>query len=191
MARIKKENLPKLKTSLMHRETEQQYHAWLLYNETGSIERLLRAWERIHQGYSKDTPEIEGLRDRLNKPPALDTLKDWSRKYQWVNRTELLLSEEMAQQKLKVDRFRAKRKFLVTDILMSKMTKLQKQARTETATVPEVKYLWEMHRTEFGESTGKTEVTHHIDESEQVPPSQEEVELGKQIDELIEKHYEQ
>lgn len=58
MTRIKKENLPELKTSLMHGETEQQYHAWLLYNETGSLEKLLRAWERVCQGYANDMPEF-------------------------------------------------------------------------------------------------------------------------------------
>jgi len=174
----------------MHGETAQQYHAWLLYNETGSLEKLLRAWERIYQGYANDMPEIAGLRDKLNKSPALITLKLWCKKYQWVNRTEQLLAEEMAHLKEKTDKFRAKRKYLVTDILMTKMTKLQKQARTETATVAELKYLWEMHRTEFGESTGKTEVTHRIDESEQVPPDQEENEVGKQIDQVIKKHYE-
>lgn len=173
----------------MRGETEQQYHAWLLYNETGSIERLLRAWQKVHQGYISDTSEIAGLRDRLNKPASLDAIRNWCRKFQWVKRTELLITEEMEQQKLKVERFRARRKFLVTDILMTKMNKLQKQARSESATVPEVKYLWEMHRTEFGESTGKTEVTHRIDESEQTPPDKEENEVGKEIDRVIKKHY--
>lgn len=175
----------------MHGETEQQYHAWLLYNETGSLAVLLRTWERLHQGYTNPTPEIEGLRGKLNQPPTLDTLKNWSRKYQWVNRTELILAEEMEKIKLKTERFRIKRKYLVTDLLITKINKLQQQARSEPSSVLEVKYLWDMHRTEFGESTGKTEVTHRIDESEQKPPTSEENKLGQEIDQLIKKHYEQ
>lgn len=191
MAKKKPQKLPELTTSLMHGETEQQYHGWLLYNETGSLEKLLRAWVKIYQGYANDMPEIGGLRDKLNKPPALITLKTWCKKFQWVARTEMLLAEEMEHLKQKTEKFRAKRKFLVTDILMTKMTKLQKQARTEATSVLEIKYLWDMHRTEFGESTGKTEITHRIDESEQKPPTSEENKLGQEIDQLIKKHYEQ
>lgn len=187
--RIDKKNLPPLTTSLMREETEQQYHAWLLYNETGSLSNLLRTWQRLHQGYTNPTPEIEGIRGKLNQPPAPDTLKNWCRKYQWVKRTELLLAEEMAHLKEKAERFRAKRKFFLTDILISKMTKLQKQARIETSTVPEVRSLWEMHRTEFDESTGKTTISHVIDESEQVPPTSEDQELGREINTAIKKYY--
>lgn len=173
----------------MHGETEQQYHAWLLYNETGSLEKLLRAWERICQGYANDMPEIGGLRDKLNKPPALITLKNWCRKYQWVNRTEQLLAEEMARLKDKTERFRLKRKYLVTDVLISKMTKLQKQARVESTNVPEVRSLWEMHRTEFDETTSKSDVSHHINEAEQYPPTEDEIKLGREMNELIKRHY--
>lgn len=188
-----KKNKPRkqleLTVSKMPGETEQQYAAWLLYCDTGSFNRLLKAWEGLLQNFSNTSPEIEGLRNRLNQPVSRRTIETWAKKYRWVERTDLRLEEELAELKHRTDKFRQKRKFLITDLLISKLTKLQKQARNEDATVLDIKYLWEMHRTEFGESTGKTEVTHRIDESEQVPPTDEEKEIGKEIDEVIKKHY--
>lgn len=172
-------------------ETEQQYSAWLLYCETGSFNRLLKAWEGLLQNYSNTTPELEGLRNNLQKPVCRKSIQTWSKKYRWVERTELRLEEELAELKHRTDKFRLKRKFLVTDVLISKLQKLKKQANTDDATVLDIKYLWEMHRTEFGETTSKTEVTHRIDESEQYPPDQDENEIGIEIDKLIKNHYEQ
>jgi len=69
------------------------------------------------------------------------------------------------------------------------MAKLQKQAKTQDVSVLEIKYLWEMHRTEWGESSAKTEVRHSIDESEQAPPNPEEDQIGGEIDLVIKRHY--
>ena len=54
----------------------------------------------------------------------------------------------------------------------------------EPATVQEVKVLWEMHRTEFGESIGKHQIVGGIDESEQKPLTPEEEELSKEMTKL-------
>jgi len=186
MAKKKDKKQLKLTTSKMPAETEQQYAAWLLYCEAGSIKKLLDVWEKVGQVLGEAGVDFAY---RLGKKPSDTTIETWSKKYQWVARTDLRLEEELAELKEKADRFRKKRKFLITDILIQKMTKLQKQARTQDVSVLEIKYLWEMHRTEWGESTGKTEVRHSIDESEQEPPNPEENEVGKEIDQVIKKHY--
>ena len=57
----------------------------------------------------------------------------------------------------------------------------------EGSTVDEIKKLWEMFRTEMGESLGKHELS--IKEEEQKPPTAEEEELGLAIDETIKDFY--
>ncbi|MBP9781032.1 hypothetical protein KBC89_00060 [Candidatus Woesebacteria bacterium] len=189
MAKLKPKKLPTLTVEKMPEETEQQYSAWLLYCETGSFNRLLKAWNGLTQRLPNSYPELEGLRNNLSQPVSRQSIKVWSKKYRWVERTELRLVEELAELKDKTDRFRLKRKYLITDILTSKMTKLQRQARTENSNVAELRSLWEMHRTEFDETTSKSDVSHHINEAEQYPPTEDEKELGREMDELIKRHY--
>lgn len=187
MAKTKAKIQLKLTTEKMPGENEQQYAAWLLYCEIGSIRKLHETWDKL--GQLSGNISADFIRRLGVKTPCRATIEAWSRKYRWVERRDLRLEEELVELKEKADRFRKKRKFLITDLLIQKLSKLQKQASQEPATIQELRYLWEMHRTEYGESTGKTEVTHRIDESEQVPPTNEEKEIGKEIDEVIKKHY--
>ncbi|MDD2822820.1 MAG: hypothetical protein PHQ59_01940 [Candidatus Daviesbacteria bacterium] len=185
--KIKKKIVPAIKPTLttekMPGETEQQYCAWLLYVEVGSLRKVLRNWGQDDGDMGAE------FTSRLGKKPAESTIERWSRKYRWVDRTELQLTEELTDLKQETDRFRLQRKFLVTDVLVSKLKKLRREAKKTDVTVLDVKYLWEMHRTEFGEATGKTIVSHYIDEKEQLPPTSEENEIGKEIDQLIKNHY--
>jgi len=167
-------------------ETEQQYVAWLLYCELGSLRKLHEVWNKL--GQLSDNISTDFVY-HLGKKPVLATLGNWSKRYRWPERRDLRLEQELVELKDKADRFIKKRKYLVTDLLISKLGKLQRQARTESTNVPEVRSLWEMHRTEFGESTGRSDVSHHINEAEQYPPTQDEIELGREIDELIKRHY--
>lgn len=187
MTKKKPAKQPDLTTAKMPGETEQQYAAWLLYCEAGSIEKLMKVWEK--SGQLTDEIGIEFV-TKLGKMPVHSTLGVWSKKYRWTERRDLRMEQELVDLKDKADRFRKKRKYLVTELLIQSLAKVQKQMKQSSVSVLELKYLWEMHRTEFGESTGKTEVTHRIDESEQVPPDQEENEVGKEIDRVIKKHYE-
>lgn len=187
MTKKKPAKQPDLTTAKMPGETEQQYSAWLLYCEAGSIEKLMKVWEK--SGQLTDEIGIEFV-TKLGKMPVHSTLGVWSKKYRWIERRDLRMEQELVDLKDKADRFRKKRKYLVTELLIQSLAKVQKQMKQSSVSVLELKYLWEMHRTEFGESTGKTEVTHRIDESEQVPPDQEENEVGKEIDRVIKKHYE-
>jgi hypothetical protein len=186
MAKPKPKTILTLTVDKMPGETEQQYAAWLLYCEAGSIEKLIRVWNK--SGQLADEIGMEFV-TKLAKVPAHSTLGLWSKRYRWPERRDLRLEKELVELKDKADRFIKKRKYLVTDLLISKMGKLQKQARTESTDVPEVRSLWEMHRTEFGEITGRSDVSHHINEAEQYPPTEDEKELGREIDELIKQHY--
>lgn len=186
MTKTKPKKQPDLTVSKIPGETEQQYAAWLLYCEAGSIDKLMRVWEK--SGQLADEIGIEFV-TKLGKMPVHSTLGLWSKKFRWPERRDLRLEQELIELKEKADRFRKKRKYLVTDLLIQALSKMQKQFKQMPISVLELKYLWEMQRVESGESTGKTEVTHHIDESEQIPPTDEEKEIGKEIDEVIKKHY--
>lgn len=176
-----------LTTEKMAGEKEQQYTAWLLYCEMGSLQKTLKVWAGVGQRLGESWAEFAG---RLGAKPSDTTIEKWSVKYRWVERTDLRLQEELSDLKAKADRFRAKRRYLITDLLTQKISKLQKQVKQgEASSVQEVKTLWDMHRTEYGESTGKTEVSHRIDEDDQKPPDPEENQIGKEIDNVIKKHY--
>ncbi len=186
MAKQKPKKLPTLTVEKMPEETEQQYAAWLLYCEAGSQKKTLEYWERVGQTLGEVGVDFVL---RLGKKPSHTTIENWSKKYRWPERRDLRLEEELVELKDKVDRFRMKRKYLVTELLIQSVAKVQKQLKQAPVSILELKYLWEMHRTEYDESTGKTEVSHRIDESEQVPPTDKDQELGREIDAAIKKYY--
>ena len=94
-------------------------------------------------------------------------------------------SEALKELDEKLKKIRQKRSYLITELFWEKLKKIQKQMNSgEPATVQEVKVLWEMHRTEFGESIGKHQIVGGIDESEQKPLTPEEEELSKEMTKL-------
>jgi len=180
---------PVLITSKMPKETEQQYTAWLLYCESGSIDKLHRTWEGLHRGFTETSPEMSGLRERLGAPPTRRTVAEWSSKFRWVERKDLKLTEDLEGLRKKAQEVKQKKVFLIGEIFWEKLQALKKQVKKgEGATVDEIKKLWEMFRTEMGESLGKHELS--IREEEQIPPTPEEEELGQAIDETIKNYYE-
>ena len=186
MAKPKPKKLLTLTVSRMEDETEQQYAAWLLYCEAGSQKKTSDYWDKVVQNLGEVGVDFAL---RLGKKPSHTTIENWSKKYRWPDRRDLRLEEEIVELKDKADRFRKKRKYLVTELLIQSVARVQKQIKQAPISVLELKYLWEMHRTEYDESIGKNEVTHRIDESEQVPPTDQEKELGREIDAAIKKYY--
>ena len=186
MAKPKPKELLTLTVSTMQDATAQQYAAWLLYCEAGSIDKTQMVWDKVGQNLDESWMVLAG---RLGKKPSHTTLGIWSKKYRWPERRDLRLEEEILDLKDKADRFRKKRKYLVTELLIQSVSTVQKQLKQLPITILELKYLWEMHRTEYDESIGKNEVTHRIDESEQLPPTDQEKELGREIDAAIKKYY--
>lgn len=179
-------NRPNLTTRKMPKETEQQYTTWLLYCEAGSLRKTLDAWDRLGQNRG----EIGAIfTERLGKRPAESTIEAWSKKYQWVERKDLKLTEDVESLRKKAQEIKQKKVGVIAEIFWDKLQALRKQMKKgEGATTDEIKKLWEMFRTEMGESLGKHELS--INEDEQTPPTPEEEALGKEIDDTIKAFYE-
>lgn len=181
-----------LSTSKMPKETEKQYFAWVLYCEVGSINKLLRQWEKLHQGFTNASPEIAGLREKLGEPPTDRTLKSWSKKYQWVNRADLKLKEDLEGMREKTKRIKAERLHRVAEYFEKAITQALKHVRDGgEITTADLKQIWEMFRTETGETLGKHTHLVGIDESKQTPPNEEEKALGEALNNTIKKFYDQ
>jgi hypothetical protein len=177
----------KVITTKMPEETEQQYLAWLLYCEAGSLQKLLRMWEGMRQGFGEVSSEFA---TRLGEAPVLRTLQNWSARYAWVRRTELKLEEDLISLRNETKRIAELKKYRIAEAFRRALDLRLKQLRKgEVVTTDDVKKLWEMFRTELGLSTGKTEVAHTINEEDQKPPTPEEDELGREIDQVIKRHY--
>lgn len=177
---------PILTTSKMPKETEQQYTAWLLYCEAGSLRKTLDAWNRLGQDWGETGATFA---KRLGKKPAETTIETWSKKYRWVERKDFKLTEDLEGLRKKAQEIKQKKVGVIAEIFWEKLQVLKKQMKKgEGSTVDEIKKLWEMFRTEMGESLGKHELS--IKEEEQKPPTAEEEELGSAIDETIKDFYE-
>lgn len=173
---------PILTTIKMPKETEQQYTAWLLYCEVGSIDKLIRAWDRV--GQMADEIGID-FADRLGKQPARSTLGEWSKKYRWVERRELKLTEDLEGIRKKTQEIKQKKIGLIAEIFWEKLQALRRQIKKgEGSTVDEIKKLWEMFRTEMGETIGRHDVN-FIDESKQKPLNDKEAEWRQEINKTM------
>lgn len=174
-------------TVRMENESEQQYLAWLLYCESGSLQKLLRLWEGVRQGFGEVSVEIAS---RLGEAVSLRTLEKWSSKYQWVKRSKLKLDEDLLSLREETQRISNIRKHRIAEAFKRTLDlKIKQLKKGEVVATVDLKSLWEMFRTELGLSTGKTEVAHTINEEDQKPPTPEEQALGKEIDQAIKNFY--
>ena len=160
-------------TSKMPGETEQQYTAWLLYCEAGSIPRMMRAWEQLRQDIGETSGIWREKLQKLGKLPAERNIEKWSSKYQWVERKELKLTEDMRVIREKSEKIKQEKLHRIAEAFERVTNKILKRLReSEEPTIGEWKQVWEMLRTELGESIGKQEVG--INEYEQKPPEYNE-----------------
>lgn len=172
----------RLTSSKMPGEKERQYTAFLLYCEVGSIYKVLQTWEGICRGSVGEVSAI--FRDKLGKLPTERSLERWASKYRWVERADLKLTQDLEALKKKTSQIKQKRLHAIAEVFWDKLQTLKKQMRSgEAASVPEIKALWEMMRIEGGESISKQEVVQAINEDEQRPPTEDEMILGKFLDE--------
>lgn len=179
-----------LTTSKMPGETEQQYTAWLLYCDAGSLDKLHRLWEGLHQDFTEIAPEIAALRGRLGSVPVRRTLAYWSKKYCWVERKDLKLTEDLVGIRKRSKEITQKKLGIIGELMWEKFQGIKRQIKKgEIATVDEAKKLWEMFRTEMGESLGKHEL--NINENEQQPPSEQEMAGIEDISREFKEFYEQ
>ncbi len=181
---------PVLTTSKMPGETEQQYTAWILYCEVGSIPKTIRAWEQLRRGIG-DASGVFGEKIReIGVLPSERNIESWSSRYRWVKRKDLKLSEDLESLRQKAKDIKEKKIYTIAEIFWDKVQALKRQMKKgEVATVDEVKKLWEMLRTEFGESLGKHEF--NIREEDQKPPTAEEMAEIEDISRAFKAFYEQ
>lgn len=181
---------PALTTSKMPKETEQQYTAWLLYCEVGSIDKLLRHWQGVIWKATERRPEFEALGERLGKAPSRTTIAEWSKKYRWVERTDLKLKEDLEGLREKTKRIKTERVHRIAEYFEKAITlALKGMKENSDVTTGDVKLIWEMFRTELGETLGKHTHAVGIDESKQTPPDEEEKALGDALNTAIKQFY--
>ncbi len=179
----------KLTTSKMSGETMQQYTTWQLYCLTGSFDRLLTAWEGLNQGYTKITPELEGLKVRLGNIVTRKTIALWSKKFQWVRRTDLKIAEDVDQIRTEAKRFEKERKYKIIKAFRKALdTKLKKLDSGEEVTIGELKQLWEMTRTEMGLVTDRSSLSVTGEQRLLTPEEERE---GQALDDFVKKFHEQ
>jgi len=173
-------------TSKMPKETEQEYTAWLLYCETRSLEKMLRAWKGLWQGVGEMGVEFEGLKGRLGEPPTLGTIERWSKKYHWVERKEIKIAQAIDELKKEYDEIVKHKIYRIAKAFNLKLKALERQIqRGEGSTVHEIKELWEMLQVEIGKPTSRLALK---PEEEQKLLTPEEEKEGKEIDEIIKNH---
>jgi len=176
-----------LTTSKMPKETEQQYTAWLLYCEAGSLQKTLRLWERVGQSVGEMGAEFAV---RLGKKPSDTTIERWSKQFRWVERKDLKLQEDLEGLREKTKRIKTERVHRIAEYFEKAMTIALKSLKENSdVTTGDVKLIWEMFRTELGETLGKHTHAVGIDESKQTPPDEEEKALGAALNDTIKKFY--
>lgn len=175
-------------TSRMPGEREDQYTAWLLYCEAGSLEKTLRVWEKIWHEVVTDLSPI--YKERLGRPVSLRTLKRWCAKHKWIKRTRIKLDEDLQELHKETKRIAKLRIYKITKVFGIALDKKLKQLQQgEHISARDLKTYWEMHRIEMGLSTsiGKQEVS-LINEDEQKPLTEEEQIMSEFITEAMKKY---
>lgn len=184
-------NQTAITTQKMPKETEQQYTAFLLYAEIGSLEKLLHYWQGTEwrPEATERRPELTALIERLGKPPALTTLKEWSGKYHWVERREIKLTEDLQALREKTKKIVVNKKHRIAEAFALITSKKLKQLKDgESVTTLDLKQAWEMFQVELGKPTSRSELKA---EPEQRLLTPEEKEHGKKIHEAVAWYLEQ
>ena len=174
-------------TSKIPGERAKQYAAWLLYCEVGSLEKTLRMWERISA--QDDTEMIPFFGVFLGKPAGLATLKRWSVKYRWQERTELKNTEDLEDMRFKFKRIKQTRAYKIAILLDRVLDRLGRQLdQGMYVSTRDLYTLWKMHRVEEGLSIGNYQVITY-QEPPAEPKTPEEIELDKKIQEIVSRYH--
>jgi hypothetical protein len=176
-------------TSKMPGETQRQYTAFLLYCETGSLPKMMRAWAGICRD---DVGEVSVIfKEKLGNLPAERTVERWRAKYHWVRRADIRRAEvleELNEKSKKIDREKVHKIAEAFERITNKL--LRNLRGSMEPSISEWRQVWEMFRTELGKPIGKQEITGtFLNEEEQKPPTSEEKELTKKINEVMSDHY--
>lgn len=170
----------KITTQKMSKETEQQYTAWLLYCEAGSLRKTLDAWNRVGQSVGEMGVEFA---QRLGKKPSDTTLERWSKQFRWIERREVKLTEDLMALREKTKRIKRDKLHRIAEAFDRVGSKIIKRLRAnEEPTILEWKIVWEMFQVELGKPTNRSQLKL---EDEQRPLTPEEKEYGKKLHEAV------
>lgn len=169
-----------LTTSKLPKETEQQYTAWLLYCEAGSLRKTLEVWSKVGQLWGEIGADFAL---KLGKKPGETTIENWSKKYHWVERRELKVTEDLETLRDKTKKIRREKIHKIADIFERVINKKIRQLKEgESVTMLDLKQIWEMFQVELGKPTSRGELK---TESEQKPLTSEEKEHGKRVHKAV------
>ncbi len=158
----------------------QQYTAWLLYCQAGSLLKTLNAWEQVGQSVGEMRVEFAS---QLGKKPSDTTLERWSKKYHWVERRELKLAEDLMAMRQKTQKIKIEKLHRIAEVFEKVTNKVMRRLRaSEEPTIIEWKQIWEMFQVELGEPTSRGQL-----KLEQHPLNPEEKKRGKKIYANLEK----
>lgn len=185
-----------LKTAKIQGETEQQYWAWFLYCNTKSIDDMMRIWELIRTGkWQGDAPEeLRQTIKFVGQLPTLRQVERWSVIYRWVERKELKIQEDAEELRKRTKKVEVQKKEKIVVSFGRILDDFFKKAESrklnfDNFTISDFKKLWEMARTELGETIGKHELD--IREEDQKPPTEEEMSGIEDISQAFKTFYEQ
>ena len=171
----------KTTTSKMPKETEQQYAAWLLYCEAGSLRKTLDLWDRVGQSVGEMGVEFA---HRLGQKPSDTSLERWSKQYHWVERREIKLAEDLMALREKTKKIKRDKLHRIAEAFDRVSAKVLKRLRgnNEEPTMLELKLIWEMFQVEIGKPTSRSQLKVN---DEQRPLTPEEKEYGKQLHDAV------
>ncbi|MFA5169076.1 MAG: hypothetical protein WC530_11170 [Candidatus Omnitrophota bacterium] len=168
-------------TQKMPKETEQQYTAWLLYCEAGSLQKALGIWDKVGQSVGEMGVEFA---ERLGKKPSDTTLERWSKQFHWVERREIKLAEDLTALREKTKKIKRNKLHRIAEAFDRVGNKIMKRLKaSEEPTILEWKIVWEMFQVELGKPTNRSQLK--VDDQHPLTP--EEKIRGKKIYEALEK----
>ncbi len=151
------------------------------------MEKTLQVWERISA--QDDTKLIPFFGTFLGKSVGLATLKRWSTKYHWKERTELKTTEDLEGMRLQFKRIqqtRAYRIAILFDLVLKRYTKQLEEGMR--VTVRDLYIVWKMFRVEEGLPIEYYQITTYQESPASAEPkSPEQEQLDKEIQEAIDK----
>ena len=173
---------PNVTTEKMKNETPQQYMAWLLYCEAGSIPKMMQAWEQLRQGIG-ETSGIFGEKVRkLGALPCERNVEAWCSKYRWVDRREIKLAEDLEALRDKTKKIKREKLHKIAEAFERTTNKIIKRLRAdEEPSMLEWKLVWEMFQVELGKPTNRSQ----LEVDEQHPLTSKEKEYGKKLHEAV------
>jgi hypothetical protein len=176
-------NKSTLSTLQVSGEHPRQYAAWLLYCESGSLEKTILLWQQVISMNDTEMMPIFGI--PMGKPVGIATLKRWSSRYHWRQRLALKNKEDLADMRAEfknIKQIRAYKVALLFDKIANKLLKQLDEGMN--VTVSDLYIAWKMFRIEDGLPTSYSQIV-SLDDPSQESKTSELPELDQEIQAAI------